>query len=398
MILAERHMIKRSDKNYKELDNLCFLSKNLYNAALYKTRQEYINNKKYNGWVNNINDMTREDNIDYRQLPAQVSQQVIKQVDQNFKSFFKLLKLKLKGKYDKKVNIPGYLDKFGRNILVYTNQCISKTELKKGYIKLSKSNVKIKTNVTDIKQVRIVHSGTHITVEVIYDRPNSKQVENENYAAIDLGLSNLATVSGNSINPFIINGRPLKSINHFYNKKLAKLKSRQDISGNKNVCKSKIRNLHLKRNNKINDYLHKSSKLLVNQLVSNQISTLIIGHNKEWKQDINIGKVNNQNFVSIPHSRFIHMITYKASLNGITVKVQEESYTSKCSFFDDEDICKHKSYKGSRIKRGLFKTSSGLLVNADLNGSLNILKKAIPNAFRYGIKVCSTPVVLTTKQ
>ena len=152
-----------------------------------------------------------------------------------------------------------------------------------------------------------------------------------------------------------------------------------------------------KRNNKVKDYLHKASRLLVNQLVSNRVATVVIGHNKEWKQDINIGKSNNQKFVQIPHSVFISMLKYKCELEGITVIVREENYTSKCSFLDNEEICKHEEYLGKRIKRGLFRTASGRLVNADLNGALNILRKEIPNAFGYGIEVCSTPSVLTVK-
>ena len=137
----------------------------------------------------------------------------------------------------------------------------------------------------------------------------------------------------------------------------------------------------------------------MNQLVSNNVSVIVIGHNKEWKQDINIGKVNNQNFVQIPYNQFINMITYKSELEGIKVIQREESYTSKCSFLDNELICKHETYQGNRIKRGLFRTSTGRLINADLNGALNILKKEIPNAFNegYGIEVCSTPLVLTIK-
>lgn len=139
--------------------------------------------------------------------------------------------------------------------------------------------------------------------------------------------------------------------------------------------------------------------MLVNRLVSNNVSVIVIGHNKEWKQDINIGKINNQNFVQIPYNQFINMITYKSELEGIKVIQREESYTSKCSFLDNELICKHETYQGNRIKRGLFRTSTGRLINADLNGALNILKKEIPNAFNegYGIEVCSTPLVLTIK-
>ena len=195
---------------------------------------------------------------------------------------------------------------------------------------------------------------------------------------IDIGLDNLASCVSNNGSCFIINGRPLKSINQYYNKRLAFLKSK--LKDNKHTSKQ-IRSLTNKRNNKIKDYLHKASRILVNHVVSNGINTIIIGHNKCWKQEINIGKRNNQNFVSIPFNVFISMISYKATLEGINVKIVEESYTSKCSFLDNERICKHESYKGRRTKRGLFKTSFGRTINADINGAFNIIRKSEKESF-----------------
>ena len=395
MQLVEQHIIKKSNPLYKELDTMCFLSKNLYNQALYRVRQYYFDNKKYLSYVNNVNNLTNENNVDYISLPRKVSQWVCKQVDLNFKSFFSSLKSK---KINHKVRIPQYLDKNGRNILTFTNQAISYKELKNGYLKLSGCKNKIKVLHNNIQQVRVIPQANRYVVEIIYTVPDTEVKTNTNYVGIDLGLNNLATIGGNTITPIIINGKPLKSINQFYNKKLSKLKSRQDLCKNKNVNKKKIQTLTNKRNNKIKDYLHKASRILVNHLVSNDISTIVIGHNKEWKQDINIGKKNNQKFVQIPFNTLIHMITYKSQLKGIKVIQREESYTSKCSFLDNEEICKHEKYKGNRIKRGLYKSQTGRLINADLNGALNILKKEISNAFDgYGIEVCSTPIVLTIK-
>ena len=395
MQLVEQHIIKKSNHLYKELDKMCLLSKNLYNQSLYRVRQYYFENKKYLTYANNVNSLTQEQQIDYISLARKVSQWVCKQVDNNFKSFFTSLKSK---NVNHKVRIPQYLDKNGRNILTFTNQAISQKELKNGYLKLSGCENKIKVLHNNIQQVRIIPQANRYVVEIIYTIPGVEYKTNTNYVGIDLGLNNLATIGGNKIVPTIINGRPLKSINQFYNKKLSKLKSRQDLCKNKTVNKKKIQTLTNKRNNKIKDYLHKASKILVNHLVSNDISTIVIGHNKEWKQDINIGKQNNQKFVQIPFNTFIHMITYKAQMQGIKVIQREESYTSKCSFMDNEKICKHEKYKGNRIKRGLYKTQTGRLINADLNGALNILRKEIPNAFSgYGIEVCSTPIVLTIK-
>lgn len=389
MILAERHIIKETDNRFAELDNLCYLSKNLYNAGLYAVRQYYFNNNKFLSYVSNVSIMSATDNIDYRALPSKVSQQTLKLVEQNFKSFFGSLKAKVG-----KVKIPKYLTKYGRQVVVYTNQAVSKKWLTKGLIKLSKCEVLIKTNVKDVKQVRIVPKGNHIVVEVLYETDEKiLKEDNGRYCSIDLGLNNLATIGSNVIKPVIVNGKPLKSINQYYNKKLAKLKS--NLNGNKKTSK-RIKSLTLKRNNKIKDYLHKASRLVINHLISNNINTLVIGKNNGWKKEIRIGKRNNQNFVQIPHTTFVNMLQYKAKLEGIKVTLQEESYTSKCSFLDNEDICKHVEYKGKRIKRGLFRTKLNRLINADLNGALNILKKVV-GEFQYPIEVCSTPLVSTIK-
>ena len=393
MTLVEQHIIKPSDSLYSELTTACYLSKNLYNQSLYRIRQYFFKTNSYFNKYKLINEMTAEQQADYINLPRKVSQQVICMVDQNFKSFFVSLKSK---NINHKVSIPRYLDKHGSYILIYTNQAVSKPLLRQGILKLSGIENTIKIIHTNVQQVRVIPRNNKFIVEVIYHKDAKEQAQGHKAVGIDLGLNNLATVGTNYGKSFIINGKPLKSINQYYNKNLAELQARKDKCGNKSVNKHKIQTLTNKRNNKVKDYLHKASRMLVNQLVSNRVATVVIGHNKEWKQDINIGK-SNQKFVQIPHSTFINMLKYKCELEGIKVIIREESYTSKCSFFDSEDICKHTEYKGKRIKRGLFRTVSGRFVNADLNGALNILRKEIPNAFDkcYGIEVCSTPRVLS---
>ena len=388
MILTERHIIKQSNTFYNELDNLCFLSKNLYNSALYTVRQFYFTNKKYFNWIKINNQFVSEKQQDYYALPCKVSQQTLKMVDQNMKSFFNAIKAK-----NSKPKLPKYLDKIkGRFVVTYTNQAISKKALQNGYIELSKTNIKLKTNVKNVKQVRIVPRNNFIVVEILYEvksklHNNSK----ETYCGIDFGLNNLITCSFQNDSPLIMNGKPLKSINWHYNKEKSRLQSLLD---NGKKTSKKIQNITLKRNNRINDYLHKTTKIFVNYLVSKKINNVVIGYNKEWKQGINIGRVNNQNFVQIPYYKLLNMLTYKCEIEGISVIVTEESYTSKCSFLDDEDICKHEKYVGKRIKRGLYKASDGRLINADVNGALNILKKVI-GKFEYdSIKVCSTPLVV----
>lgn len=389
MILTERHIIKKTNPLYSELDNLCFLSKNLYNSALYTVRQYYFENKKYLSWVNINNNFVKDKQVDYYALPCKVSQQTLKMVDQNMKSFFNAIKAK-----KSKAKLPKYLDKVkGRFVVTYTNQAIGKKALQNGYVELSKTNIKIKTKVKDVKQVRIVPQNNFIVVEVLYEvKPKPHDKSKEMYCGIDFGLNNLMTCSFQNDSPLIINGKPLKSINWHYNKEKSILQSLLD--GRKKTSK-RIQNITLKRNNRINDYLHKTTKIFVNYLVSKEINNVVIGYNKEWKQGINIGRVNNQNFVGIPYYKLLNMLTYKCELEGISVIVTEESYTSKCSFLDDEDICRHEEYYGKRIKRGLYKASDGRLINADVNGALNILKKVI-GKFEYdSIKVCSTPLVVT---
>ena len=389
MILTERHIIKQSNSLYNELDNLCFLSKNLYNSALYTVRQFYFTNKKYFNWIKINNQFVSEKQQDYYALPCKVSQQTLKMVDQNMKSFFNAIKAK-----NSKPKLPKYLDKIkGRFVVTYTNQAISKKALQNGYIELSKTNIKLKTNVKNVKQVRIVPRNNFIVVEILYEvRPKLHNNSKETYCGIDFGLNNLITCSFQNDSPLIMNGKPLKSINWHYNKEKSRLQSLLD---NGKKTSKKIQNITLKRNNRINDYLHKTTKIFVNYLVSKKINNVVIGYNKEWKQGINIGRVNNQNFVQIPYYKLLNMLTYKCEIEGISVIVTEESYTSKCSFLDDEDICKHEEYVGKRIKRGLYKASDGRLINADVNGALNILKKVIGKFEYNSIKVCSTPLVVT---
>ena len=377
MKLVEQHIIKSNNPVYKELDNLCFLSKNLYNQALYRIRQQFFEDKSFKNY-NEINrELHDENQVDYRALPANTSQETLKLVNQNYRSFFQSLKNQIKG-----VKIPKYLDiKTGRQVVVYNHMTLPSHLLEKGIIKLPKSNLQFKTKQKNISQFRIVPKNNYIVLEVIYEASIKELLkDNKRYMSIDLGINNLASCSSNVTNSFIINGKPVKSINQFYNKKKSKLQSELEIK-NKKKSSKQLQNLTLKRNNKIKDYFHKASRYIVNQLVNQSINTLIIGKNDGWKQETNLGVVNNQNFVNIPHQMFINQLKYKCQLEGINVIEQEESYTSKCSFFDNDYIPTYqiddKSFNpsGKRIKRGLYKTSSGLVINADINGSLNIMRK-----------------------
>ena len=400
MILVQRHQIKPLSSMYQELDHLCFLSKNLYNATRFEVRQHYFKTGKFLGYCQVNKRFQETDQSDYRALPAKVSKHTQMLVDRGFKSFFALLKKKQKGKYDQPIQIPHYLPINGRQILEYEKGALS--FMKEGYIHLSKTEISIPSAFSkeEVQAVRIVPKNGYIVMEVLYKREAKKTKESNNrVVGIDIGVNNLAAVVSNVFDAFIINGRPLKSINQFFNKELASAKS--DLKLRHNLYKSKKTNrLWRKRTNKVNDYLQKASTYLVNQFVSNDITTVVIGYNKNWKQDINMGKKNNQNFVQIPFRQFINMVAYKCYLEGITVYEQEESYTSKCSFLDDELIQKHEKYRGRRVKRGLYKTSTGKLVNADINGACNILKKFLLKKEAWNeeissdlVEVCSTPSV-----
>ena len=399
MVLVEKHIIKSKHKYYDELDNLCWLSKNLYNSTLYNVRQYYFENKKLLKYqvINKI--YVDTNNEDYRALPSKVAKHTQMLVEHNFKSFFGLLKLKAKGKYNKPVKIPKYLNKkTGRQVVHYEKGAISFKE--QGYIKLSKTNIKIKTNLTKdkVQFVRLVPKNNHIIIEIGYNVIEKEIIQNNNILAIDIGVNNIASCVTTNGEKFLINGKPLKYINHNYNKRITDIQSKLKLTHNKNKSRYKS-NITNKRNNRINDYLHKITTYIVNQAVSNHIGTIVVGYNKEWKQDTNIGSINNQNFVNIPFYKFISMLDYKCKLKGIIFKTITEEYTSKCSFVDDEEIAKHTTYAGRRINRELFKTKKGI-INADVNGAYNILKKYMKENATWNerisqtlVKVCSIPSV-----
>lgn len=389
--LIEHRQTHKGHVLFSELDKLCFLSKNLYNATLYKVRQHYFETEKYLNYNAVNKEFTHSKQQDYIALPAKVSKMTQMLLDKNFKSFFG----GLKSEKVKTAKIPNYLPKDGRQVVTYSKQALSFK--KKGYVRLSKTDIFIKTNKVNIQFVRLVPKGNHINIEIGYKQSVKEVKSNGNIASIDLGLNNLVTLVSNVTRPLIINGKPLKSINQYYNKEKAIEKS--ILSKHNKKSSNRLNSLHLKRNNKVKDYIHKSTHKVVNHLVSNDITTLVIGYNKGWKQDITLGKKNNQNFVNIPFLMLINQLKYKAELEGIQVILQEESYTSKCSFFDNEDIKKQVTYKGKRIKRGLFKTSSGQLVNADINAALNIFKKYLikhaawdKNMFLNLVEVSSRPL------
>ena len=402
--LVEQRAYKPSHPDFEELDRVCRLSKNLYNSTLYAARQAFFET----GFLRDYYDLNKEfadtDQRDYRALPAKVAKYTQKLVHQSIVSHLGLMKLWGKGELEDRPGLPGYIKKNGRQVLTYHSQALSFK--KKGFVRLSGTSVYISTERGDIKFVRVVPSkvNLNITVEIGYEQESMEQKQNGKLAAIDLGVNNLATLVFTDRAPIIYNGRPLKSINQYYNKRLAALKAKQDQSSSKRKTTNRIRRLHAKRNNKIKDYMHKASREIANQLAFSGISTLIVGYNKGWKQDVNFKKSDNQNFVQIPFLRFLNMLRYKCALIGIKVEDIQEAYTSKCSFLDDEPLCGKKRYMGYRQKRGLYKSYSGRRINADVNGGMNILKKYCQEkeAWKAGlhrdcVEACSAPSVFTVK-
>ncbi|MEG3861424.1 transposase [Microcoleus sp. herbarium12] len=292
----------------------------------------------------NYNEMNRlmKFHESYQAMPAKVSQQILMVLDKNWKSFFEALKAYKvdSSKFTGRPKLPKYKDKVkGRNLLVYTIQAISSKQLRNGIIKLSGTELFIKTKVNPerICQVRLIPKCDSYVIEVIYDEPESTAPDNNFVAGIDLGLDNLVALTSNQpgFTPLLVNGRPLKSINQFYNKRSSQLQSQ--LKGERKTS-SRIQRLTRCRNQKVDNYLHQASRVIIDHLVVNQIGTLVIGKNAQWKTDINLGKQTNQNFVSIPHSRLIEMLEYKAFLVGIKVIIQEESFTSKANFLGLDPI------------------------------------------------------------
>lgn len=380
MRLVERHIIKPNNKYFKAIDKMSFLSKNLFNSAVFVCRQAYFKKQPIPTFNQTYHLLKITD--DYKSLPSKVAQLIFQQVDKSFKSFKEATKEyeKNPSKFLGEPRLPKYKDKIKvRNILTFNNQAFSKKALKQGFISPSGLGIFIKTKLTKIDEVRIIHKNNCYIIEAVYEQEEATLESNARKAAIDIGLNNLATVGSNcwDFKPFIVCGKAIKSCNQFYNKIKAILQSQ--LPKNQKTSK-KIETLTLKRNNKVDFYLHTASRFIINQLVSQKITHLIIGKNENWKQNINLGRKTNQNFTNVPHARFIEQLEYKAKLVGIKVETHEESYTSKCSFLDFESINKHEEYLGIRVKRGLFKSKSGKKYSADLNGALNILRKVVGNS------------------
>ncbi len=396
MQLVEKHVISRQHKFWKECDHLALQSKHLYNTANYVQRQYFFDTKKY---YNSIDIYHQTKNLEsYRYLPTKVSKQVVRRVSEAWKGWLAALKdwSKHPEKYLGKPKMPGYKHKErGRNVVIYPIDAISKPALAKSIVKLSQASIEFPTQAKNVDQVRIIPKLDHYVIEVVYTVEETVKSDGKYVAGVDLGLNNLIAITSNhpGLRPLLINGRPLKSINQFFNKRVA---TSQSIEAWR-----QIKVLNGKRDRRIDNYLHTVSRRVIDWCQLNDLGQLVIGNNQGWKQYLNIGKKNNQEFTNIPHAKLISLLTYKAQLAGIEVIVTEESYTSKASALDGDTLPVYKAksdvkpvFSGKRVKRGLYKTSNGRLINADTNGSLNIARKVIPNFMKGIVGLPFIPVVL----
>ena len=391
MYLTLKQQVKHlSKKEFRNLKYLCHIAKNLKNQAIYNVRQHYFQNKKYLSYNENYKILKNSEN--YKKLNSNMAQQILKEVDENFKSFFALLKLAKKGQYNGKIKLPNYLDKDG-----FTTLVIGFVRLKDDMLIVPYSNsfkkthqevkVKLPSVLKDkkIKEIRIIpkQHSRYFEIQYIYEVEEvQRELNKENVLGIDLGIDNLCTCVTNTGASFIIDGRKLKSTNQYYNKINAKL---QSIKDKQKIERTTLRQKRItrKRNNRINDYLSKAARTIVNYCLNNDIGKLVLGYNEDFQRNSNIGSINNQNFVNIPYGKLRDKLIYLCKLYGIEFKLQEESYTSKASFFDEDEIpiydkenLQEYIFSGKRIKRGLYQTSTGKLINADCNGALNILRKS----------------------
>lgn len=405
--LVEKHIVKKNHSYYDMFCEFTHQAKNLYNHANYLVRKEFLATGK---WLRNyqLDKLLRQDldYPDYMNMPgAQSAQQTLRLLDRNWKSFFKSIKdwSKNKDKYSGKPKLPKYKPKDGQMVLIVTNQQVKQ---KGNQLIFPKSfggftvtpRCVTLPNFEKLREVHIVPSNQAFCVEIVYSIFVEDTVlqDNGRIMSIDLGLDNLATVVTNTgLQPILVNGKGLKSVNQYYNKRKAYYQSIAKQMNDKNYT-NRLHRLTRKRNFKIDDALHKVSRFIVNIALENDITTIVIGNNKNWKQFISLGKQTNQSFVTIPHQKLIDHIVYKAQLQGIRVICTEESYTSGTSFLDGESPVKEFYDKKRRICRGLFRSNQGVFINADVNAGYQIMKKVSPNAFADGIEgVVLHPVRVT---
>lgn len=411
MYLTIKQQVKHlSKEDYLTIKELCHTAKNLANEAIYNIRQYYFTEGKFLKYEKNY--ILLQNSPNYKILNSNMAQQILKEVDSSFKSFFGLLRLAKQGKYTfKDCKLPHYLPKDGYTTLVIGFVKLNGNKLvlpfSNGFKKTHKSvGITIPPVLLDkrVKEIRIIPKANarFFEIQYVYEAENIQRNLNKNNAlALDLGINNLVTAVSSVGKSFIIDGRRLKSINQWFNKENARLQSIKDKQHFGKRTTNRQGALVRDRNNKVNDYMNKVARKVIDYCISNDIGTLVVGYNDTFQRDSHIGRQNNQNFVSIPYGRLRDKLEYLCELNGMTFVQQEESYTSKASFWDKDDIPvyninnpKDYRFSGNRVYRGLYKTANGKTFNADVNGALNIMRKSsvVDMNILYGRGEVDTPI------
>jgi IS605 OrfB family transposase len=397
MYLTQKCQIRDlSKQEFLALRELCHLSKNLYNVGLYSVRQFFFSEQRYLRYESNYHHCKGNEN--YRLLNTDIAQQTLKVVDRSFRSFFNLIKAAKQGLYRfEQIRLPGYLPKDG-----YFPLIMPRIKVKDGFFEIPMSNefkkqfgsVRIpfpeRLVGKKLKEVRILpkYKARFFEVEYIVEaEPEPQRVDPNNKLAMDLGLDNLATCVSTTGASFIVDGKPLKSFNQWFNKENARLQSIKDLQGIKGTTERQAK-LTINRNNRVRDYLNKTARYIINWCIEEQVGTVIVGVNPGMKQEINIGSKNNQNFVQIPHWSLRNKLKSLCERYGLTYLEQEESYTSKASFLDDDDLPTYNpdnpqeyKFSGKRVKRGLYRSRDGHLISSDANGAANIGRKCSLDGF-----------------
>ena len=394
MYLTIKQQVKHlTKKEYNILRELCRTAKNLTNQAIYNVRQHYFQEKQYLRYEANYHELKNCEN--YKLLNSNMAQQTLKDVDTMFKSFFALIKLAKQGKYNfKHIRLPKYLPKNG-----YSNLIIGQIRIKNDNILIipfsntfkkkygTKIQIKIPKTLENkkIKEIQIIpkFNARFFEIQYVYEiQEKNIKLNTNNALAVDLGVNNLCTCVTDKGKSFIVDGRKLKSINQFFNKRNAKLQSIKDKQNIKKQTKQQYL-ISRKRKNRVDDYINKTCRYIINYCLSNDIGTLVIGYNQSFQNKTNLGKGNNQIFTQLPFGKIREKLEYLSKRYNINYILQEESYTSKASFFDNDDLPIYNAdnpqiyeFSGKRVKRGLYQTKNNYLFNADCNGALNILRKS----------------------
>lgn len=388
--VQKEHLKKLTKKEFIALREMCHLSKNMYNVGLYNVRQHFFETKEYLPYKENYH--RSKSNENYKLMGSAGAQQTLKKVEENFKSFFGLLRNK-----GQKPRIPSYLDKSSFFELTYPQFKMQKDgtfnvpmspAFKK---KFGKVNITFPKNLCpeDIVEIRIIpkYNATYFEIEYVYEIIESivYNLVQAHALSIDIGINNFASCIDTLGTSFLIDGKRIKSVNQWYNKENKRLQSIKNKQNIQHLTKKQTK-LLIKRNNILRDFLNKTTRYVINHCLDNGIGKIVFGHNKEWKKDVKLRKKDKQTFVQIPHSQWMKKLESMCKRYGIEFIKQEESYTSKASFLDNDELPVYepgtkleKKFSGRRIQRGLFRTAQNLLINADLNGAANILRKSNHN-------------------